>query len=576
MQRDQLQYDVNETPPTYICIIMAITHVLLIFDATIFIPNVLGKTVGLPQDTLQFMTFSNIILAAIFTYIQSTKKFGIGSGFILFSGSYSAFLLCSVDAVNMGGLPLLASVSLLTVPIVFLYTFFIRFLRHIITPAVGGVVVLLIAVSLIPLGLDLWAGSHATPVAGMVTDGTYAKLGVGIVTMLTLTVLMLFGNNTLKMWSPILAMGSGYVVAFFTGELHFINTMQAPWLGLPPVGAWPGLELDISSIHIPLIIAFSMAMLASTIENTGNIMLVQQISVRNFRSVSYDSVQGGLYCDGASKIAAGLMGTAVPSVYCDNLPLIEMTGIASKKIAVYGSGILFCLAFMPKISGVILDMPGPVLGGFTIVIAALLFHAGIGLVTMSTLSNQHGLILGLSLTVGLIAESGTYFPNVVPAELSPLLQNSVAIGGFTAFFLSTLAYLAPKKTIVGTFYSKLSALPEVQNLLEQGKNKLQLSTDEYNHMALCYEEVFCHMVEESNGDAERKLTIRSSRTEEGIYTEIVSGHKMDDINNFAVPDSFFNATSDELNKLGLIIFSQYARDVKHIEISGYSYISFLL
>lgn len=573
MQRDQLQYDVNENPPTYVCIIMAITHVLLIFDAIIFIPNVLGKTVGLPQDSLQFMTFSTIIIAAIFTYIQSLRKFGLGCGFVLFSGSYSAFLLCSVDAVNMGGLPLLGTVSLLTVPIVFLYTYFIRFLRHIITPAVGGVVVLLIAVSLVPIGLDLWAGSYSPQVAA---TPLYARLGIGLCTILVLTVLMLFGNSTLKLWSPILAMISGYVAAFFTGELNFSNTMQAAWIGLPPIQAWPGLDFNLSGLHLPLIVAFSMAMLASTIENTGNIMLVQQISKRNFSRVSYDSVQGGLYCDGLSKITAGLFGTAVPSVYCDNLPLIEMTGVASRKISQYGAFILAILAFMPKISGIILDMPGPVIGGFIIVIAALLFHAGVGLVTMTHLSNQHGLILGLSLTVGLIAESGTYFPGIIPESFAPMFKNSVAIGGFTAFILSTLAYLAPKKRVEGSFRTDPTELKKLQLLLEKGKEKLNLSRKEFNILSLCCEEVFCHMVEETKGDAQRKLSLRISKTEDGIFTEVVAGHKIDDINNFAVPNSFYCATAKELNSLGLILFSQYAKDVKHIEISGYSFISFQL
>jgi len=84
------------------------------------------------------------------------------------------------------------------------------------------------------------------------------------------------------------------------------------------------------------------------------------------------------------------------------------------------------------------------------------------------------------------------------------------------------------------------------------------------------------MVEESNSDTQRTLTLRISRTEDGIFTEAVAGHKIDDINNFVVPKSFFSATPNELNKLGLILFSRYAKDVKHLEISGYSFISFLL
>lgn len=570
MKRDNLKYDVNQSPPLYMLVALAFMHVLLVFDAIIFIPNVLGKSAGISSDTLTFITFGSIIVSALFTFLQSRTRFGIGSGFLLFTGSYSAFVLCSLDAVKMGGLPLLASLSLLTVPIVFLYTFFIRFFRHIITPAVGGVVILLIAISMVPIGLGLWAGDAG---AGAVS---YSRLGVGAATVLTLTLLMLFGCTALRLWSPLIAMASGYGTAFLLGELTFNHVLNAPWFGLPPVSAWPGLEFGIQDIHYPLIAAFGMAMMASMIESTGNIMLVQQISTRDFRRVSYDQVQSGLYCDGLSKVAAGLLGTAVPSLYCDNLPLIEITGVASRRIGAIGAGILLLLAFMPKVSGVILDMPGPVIGGFLIVIAALLFQAGFGLVSLTKLSNQHGLILGLSLVVGLVAGGKSFFPGVLPAALSPLLQNSVAVGGFTAFVLSTVAYLAPKKSIEGVFRADVTALSALQQALAAGQERLGLTPETFNILALCCEEVFCHMASQDTRDRDRTLTLRTSKTEDGYFTEMVCGHKMDDINNFAVPESFFQATPEELNKLGLVLFSQYARNIKHLEISGYSYISFLV
>jgi xanthine permease XanP len=229
---------------------------------------------------------------------------------------------------------------------------------------------------------------------------------------------------------------------------------------------------------------------------------------------------------------------------------------------------------MPKVSGVVLDMPGPVIGGFLVVIAALLFHAGFGLVAMTRLSNQNGIILGLSLVVGLVAGGRSFFPGVTPSSLSPLLQNSVAMGGFTAFLLSTLAYLAPKRGIDGVFRADAAELSGVQRLLAGGVGRLGLTPEAFNVLSLCCEEVFCHMTANGASDSERKLSLRVSRNEDGWFTEMVCGHKMDDINNFAVPESFFQATPEELGQLGLVLFARYARDVKHLEISGYSYISF--
>ena len=154
----------------------------------------------------------------------------------------------------------------------------------------------------VPIGLDLWSGGgNASP------DIMFARLAIGTVTIVILTFFMLFGNVTLKLWSPIIALFCGYIISYFTGQLHFEHALHASWIGLPPF-EWPGLEVHITGMHIPLLFAFGMAMMASMIENTGNIMLVQQISTRDFRRVSYDQVQGGLYCDGLSKVAGGLMG----------------------------------------------------------------------------------------------------------------------------------------------------------------------------------------------------------------------------------------------------------------------------
>lgn len=569
MKSDKLRFAVDDHPPVLTSIAIALIHVLIIFDGIIFVPNVIGRTVDVPAETLRFVTFGTIIVAAVFTFLQSRRFFGLGAGFILFTGSYSAFLVCSMDAVKMGGFQTVATMSLLTVPVIFLYTFFIRFFRHIITPAVGGVVILLIAVALVPIGLELWAGAGSSG-----PEMTMTKLGIGGVTVMSLTVFMLFGNATLRLWSPLIAILAGYAAAYLTGQLHFDHMLHSAWFGLPPM-AWPGFEWNITGMHVPLLFAFIMAMIASMIENTGNIMLVQQVSNRDLRMISYDQIQGGLYCDGLSKVVSGVMGAAVPSIYCDNLPLIEMTGVASRRVGTYGSVILLVLAFMPKVSGLVLDMPGPVIGGFLVVIASLLFHAGIRLVTMARLSNQHGIILGLSLTVGLVAEGGTYFPGVVSDSMAPMLQNSVAMGGFTAFFLSSLAYLMPKKSVTGAFGAKVSEIPRMQLMLDEGREKLKLSSSALQRLSLCCEEVFCHMIDGSEADEDRSLTFRLSRVEDGVFAEVVCGHKMEDINNFAVPDSMLNATSDELKQLGMILFSKYASDVKHVEISGYSYISFL-
>ena len=135
---DQILYTETETPPLGTVILLAVTHVALIFDAVVFIPNVLGKVTGASPEQIRFSCFVTILVSALCTLIQTVKFGRFGTGFILFMGSYSAFLSCSVDAAPKGGLALVGTMTVLTVPVVFLFSYFFKYFRHIVTPAVGA------------------------------------------------------------------------------------------------------------------------------------------------------------------------------------------------------------------------------------------------------------------------------------------------------------------------------------------------------------------------------------------------------------------------------------------------------
>ena len=177
----------------------------------------------------------------------------------------------------------------------------------------------------------------------------------------TLLALMLFGNRTLRLWTPLLALGAGYLLSWALGLLELHQFSASSWIGLPGMH-WPGLVTDLNMSHLPIFAAFFMAALAGSIEGTGNIMLVQNVSRRD-KKISYDRIRSGLYCDGLGKFLCGMGGGTPISTYCDNIPLIEMTGVASKIIGVAGAIFLGLLAFIPKAGAIILDMPSPVVGG---------------------------------------------------------------------------------------------------------------------------------------------------------------------------------------------------------------------
>ncbi len=563
-------YAVDDKPGWGLSFILGLTHVSLIFDGIIFLPNMIGKATNTPADQVAFVAFATLAVAAIGTLLQALNVGRIGCGFVLFMGSYSAFLACTLIAVELGGLQLMATMTLLCAPVVIFYSYFLRFLRHIVTPPVGGVLIILVALSLMPIAIDLWQGGGPD----MPHFGTYRNYLAGLITMTVLVLLMLFGNSTIRLWTPILGIGAGCTAAYFFGLFTFEHSHSSPFFGLPS-GEWPGLTLDLHWAYIPLAGAFFMAALVSAMEGTGNIMLLQQLSVKKFRKVDYSSVQGGLYCDGLCKGLSGTLGGAPVATFCDNLPLIKMTRVAAKRIGIMGAFILICLAFMPKISGFFLDIPHAVIGGVLVVICAMLFYSGFELVMRSGLTFQMGMILGLSLCAGLVAETRSFFPDVMPVNFSPILQNGVAMGGFTAILLSTILYLFPKPGITFQIFPSQDRIEELMSRVKTVKHRLKLDDDTYNRLRLACEESFIYLSNFFN-DHHKKCLFNIRKKEEGIFVEIIYGEEVEDMDQAVRPFNAITANQEELSRLGLLILSNTASDIQHIHISGFTYISFII
>lgn len=567
---DRILHAVDDKPGWGLSLLLGLTHVSLIFDGIIFVPIMIGKATATPPEQVAFVTFATILVAALGTLVQTVRVGRVGCGFVLFMGSYSAFLACTLGAVRMGGLELMATMTLLSAPVVFFYSYFLRFLRHVVTPQIGGIMIMLVALSLMPIAVELWQGGFPDRTG----FGTYPNYIVGVITMAVLVLLMLFGNSVLRLWTPLLGLGAGCAAAWMFGLLQLEQVVAAPWIGLPQ-WAWPGLELNLGLSHLPLLAAFIMAALVSSMEGTGNIMLVQQFSLRRFRKVDYQRVQAGLYGDAAAKALAGLSGAAPVATFCDNLPLLKMTRAASRRIGLMGAAILFVLAFLPKVSGFLLDLPAPVIGGMLVVVCGMLFAAGIGLIASTGMGFQIGLILGLSLCAGLIAETRNFFPSVMPVALAPMLQNGVAIGGFVAMLMSALLVLFPKPRFSIRLPLRSAEMSSLLETLEEVRHKFRMRDAQFHRLRLACEETFSHLVD-GVADEERSCLFDIQRKEDGIYVEIICGSEVEDVDQCPRPVNPSRADDRELSRLGLFLLAKSALDVLHYHLSGITFISFVI
>jgi hypothetical protein len=107
------------------------------------------------------------------------------------------------------------------------------------------------------------------------------------------------------------------------------------------------------------------------------------------------------------------------------------------------------------------------------------------------------------------------------------------------------------------------------------KNKLKLDRGTYNRLRLSCEEVFIYL-SGSYTNNQKKCLFNIRKKEEGIFVEIISGEEIEDVGQAVRPFNAMSAGQEELSRLGLLILSRTATEIQHMQISGFTYISFIV
>ncbi len=563
---NNLLYAVDEKPPLWLALVLGFQHVLVIYGEIVIFPLVVGRLASAPHDQVQFACFAAGISAGICTVLQTLRIGKYGSGFVIFMGSSTAYLSCSVEAVKLGGFPLLAAISILVAPLEAFLSFFIRFLRHIVTPAVGGIVLLLIVVSLLPLSINEWVGH-----SGAAHYASVQNLTAGLVTLVVVLGLALFGNKQLRVWCPIIGMAFGLAASWSLGLTHFESLQAAPWFGLPS-GKWPGLNFNFGTEHLPVIAAMAVVTVINGVQAMGNSMAVQQVSVNNFRKVDYDRVQGCLYVDSLGNVVSGLLGSVPNETYLENVSLLNVTGVASRLVGICGGILMGALAFSPKISSFLVEMPQPVFGGFMMGLAAMMFPAGLSLIASTALNHESGLLIGISLCIGMAAQSGFFFPSTMPTALTIFTNSAVAAGGLTAIVLSSLLSIVNRPKLSFTIDAAIERLDDLVSFLENSAGRLKLTPDAMHHLHLACEEVFAHVADTfSREGVQEQMTFKMLKQDNTLFVEIICSNKVTDVDQATLTPAYQEISEEAL---GLVILRQITSDLKHVRISGTTYISF--
>ena len=351
---------------------------------------VVAKASGRDDSYLVWMVFASLLVVGVSTLLQVRRVGPVGAGAVLpmFTAAFS--IPFCITALVDGGPATLTTLILVSAAFQIVISKWLFLLRRIVTPVVGGTVMMILSITLASVVFGLLdEAALAEPTAAPLT---------ALATLMVVAALVLRGSPVLRLWAPMIGIVVGCLVAAAFGIYDAERVTQAPWIGLP--NEWPGLGLDFSVSFWTLLPAFLFLGMIISIQVNGEAITLQRIAWREARAIDFREVQGSLSGAGAANLMAGVAGAVPIIVNAGATSFIQATGVASRKVGYCIGGVFIVVAFLPKVSGLLSTIPGPVMTGYLILVTGVLFVEGARTVIQSEQNKQKLTAAGISFWIG--------------------------------------------------------------------------------------------------------------------------------------------------------------------------------
>ena len=240
-----------------------------------------------------------------------------------------------------------------------------NWIEKLMPPVVTGAVVAVI-------GLNL-AGVAVLGAKGSNANGWYMLMTVLVIALTAVwgtgmmrRLLILVGVILATVLYAVLTNGLGWGVGGEHGALpvDFTKVANAAWFGLPHFAS-PTFTMSAISVIAPV----ALILVA---ENLGHLRAVQGMTGHDMNPY----MGRAFMADGLATMISGSVGGTGVTTYAENIGVMAVTKIYSTLVFVFAALFAILLGFSPKMGALIQTIPGPVLGGISIVVFGLIAVSG--------------------------------------------------------------------------------------------------------------------------------------------------------------------------------------------------------
>ena len=261
---EHIRYEPDEGCPLRAILGVALQGGVLTVSTAMTIAVIFTAAIGGGEGYASWVVFASLVVGGAATALQAARLGRLGSGHLLLMGPAAPFMAVCVLAAAEAGLAAMSTLVAVASLVHFAMAFWLARLRRIITPVVSGVSLMVIAVSVMPIG-----AARLDEVPAGLSPATGPAIAAAV--LAAAAVLMLRGSGHWRLMAIPIIILAGCAAAAPMGAYDFQPALDAPWLALPEFSAWPGLgpvmDPDLLAL-LPVFLVVS-AVLAVKASNEG-------------------------------------------------------------------------------------------------------------------------------------------------------------------------------------------------------------------------------------------------------------------------------------------------------------------
>lgn len=425
-KRNTSPYHLDGIPSLKIALPLGLQHILAMFVGNITPIIIVSGVLKLPKEHATLLVQSSMLVAGINTFIQAYTLGPIGARLPIVVGTSFAFVPIAISIGAKYGFEAVLGAALVGGFFEALLGIIIKKIRKFFPPIVTGVVVLSIGLSLLPVGIQNFAGG-----IGKSDFGSVSNLLLGLSVLATVVFFKQFTKGAWSASAIFIGTIVGTIVAFFMGKLDFTPILNAKLFVLPKPFMY-GFEF-----HLDAILAMMLMFIVSAVETVGDMSGVTMGGAG--RETTDKELSGGIIADGLGSTLASCFSILPTTSFSQNTGIIAMTGVMSRFVVGIGGIFLIFGAFLPKIGAFFIAIPSSVIGGSLVMIFAMISISGINLITKEPLMGRNAVILSVSLGLGYGLGNVPNALNAFPESIKLIFGGSgIVVSGSIAVFLNLI------------------------------------------------------------------------------------------------------------------------------------------